>query len=145
MGPHESLIYEVPLESEEDLLEWVMAAADVGDRAFRNMGPYVRYRVCVEVAGRHIVAFCKWTPVEKQPTVIIRSGRFHHVMLLYFVCTFKTQQYVCVFQCQPTAVLRASGIDGVKCGLFLITHRLGRPHYVWDEYLYSVWRRLRLG
>ena len=29
-------------------------------------------------------------------------------------------------------------IDGVKCGLFRITHRLGRPHYVWDEYLYSV-------
>ena len=21
---------------------------------------------------------------------------------------------------------------------FLITHRLGRPHYVWEEYLYSV-------
>ena len=21
---------------------------------------------------------------------------------------------------------------------FLFTHRLGRPHYVWDEYLYSV-------
>ena len=21
---------------------------------------------------------------------------------------------------------------------FLITHRLGRPHYMWDEYLYSV-------
>ena len=21
---------------------------------------------------------------------------------------------------------------------FRITHRLGRPHYVWDEYLYSV-------
>ena len=21
---------------------------------------------------------------------------------------------------------------------FLITHRLDRPHYVWDEYLYSV-------
>ena len=21
---------------------------------------------------------------------------------------------------------------------FRITHRLGRPHYVWDEYLYSI-------
>ena len=30
---------------------------------------------------------------------------------------------------------------------FRITHRLSRPHYVWDEYLYSVgyWRKLRLG
>ena len=32
----------------------------------------------------------------------------------------------------------ARWIDGVKCGYFLITHRLDRPHYVWDEYLYSV-------
>ena len=33
-------------------------------------------------------------------------------------------------------------IDGVECGLFHITHHLGRPHYVWDEYLYSVWEKV---
>ena len=46
----------------------------------------------------------------------------------------------CVFQCQPTALLRASGsAQGGKMALsvvyFRITHRLGRPHYVWEEYL----------
>ena len=37
--------------------------------------------------------------------------------------------YVCVCVCStadPTALLRALG--------FSLTHRLGRPHYVWDEY-----------
>ena len=24
---------------------------------------------------------------------------------------------------------------------FRITYHLGRPHYVWDEYLYSVWEK----
>ena len=48
-----------------------------------------------------------------------------------------------LFQCQPTALLRASGsAQGRQMALgvvyFRITHRLGRPHYVWDEYLYSV-------
>ena len=48
-----------------------------------------------------------------------------------------------MFQCQPTALLRASGsMQGGYMALsvvyFRITHRLGRPHYVWDEYLYSV-------
>ena len=28
---------------------------------------------------------------------------------------------------------------------FKLTHRLGRPHYVWDEYLYSVLEEVRLG
>ena len=51
--------------------------------------------------------------------------------------------YVCVFQCQPTALLRPSGsVQGGQMALsvvyFQFTHRLGRPHYVWDEYLYSV-------
>ena len=50
---------------------------------------------------------------------------------------------VYLFQCQPTALLRASGsAQGGYMALsvvyFRITHRLGRPHYVWDEYLYSV-------
>ena len=28
---------------------------------------------------------------------------------------------------------------------FRITHRLGRPHYVWDEYLYSVREKVDVG
>ena len=28
---------------------------------------------------------------------------------------------------------------------FRITHRLGRPHYVWDEYLYSVREKVEAG
>ena len=27
---------------------------------------------------------------------------------------------------------------------FRITHRFGRPHYVWDEYLYSVWEKVEV-
>ena len=27
---------------------------------------------------------------------------------------------------------------------FQITHRLGRPHYVWDEYLYSVLEKVEV-
>ena len=27
---------------------------------------------------------------------------------------------------------------------FRIMHRLGRPHYVWDEYLYSVWEKVEV-
>ena len=30
---------------------------------------------------------------------------------------------------------RTRQIDGVECGLFSIHAPLGRPHYVWDEYL----------
>ena len=56
---------------------------------------------------------------------------------------------VCVFQCQPTALLRASGsAQGRKMALsvvyFQFTHRLGRPHYVWDEYLYSVLEKVEV-
>ena len=48
-----------------------------------------------------------------------------------------------MFQCQPSALLCASGsTQGGYMALsviyFQITLRLGRPHYVWDEYLYSV-------
>ena len=28
---------------------------------------------------------------------------------------------------------------------FRVTHRLGRPHYEWDEYLYSVWEKVEVG
>ena len=50
---------------------------------------------------------------------------------------------MCVFQCQPTALLYASGFTqgglmALSVVYFQITHRLGRPHYVWEEYLYSV-------
>ena len=27
---------------------------------------------------------------------------------------------------------------------FLITHRLGRPHYMWDEYLYSILEKVEV-
>ena len=27
---------------------------------------------------------------------------------------------------------------------FLIMHRLGRPHYMWDEYLYNVWEKVEV-
>ena len=52
---------------------------------------------------------------------------------------------VCVraFQCQPTALLCALGSSqggymALSLVYFQFTHRLARPHYVWDEYLYSV-------
>ena len=59
-GHMKILVYETPVDSEEDLLARVIAAADVGlprvgDRVYENM--VRRYRVCVEVAGRHIVPF----------------------------------------------------------------------------------------
>ena len=49
---------------------------------------------------------------------------------------------VCVFHCQPTVLLRASGsAQGGQLTLsvvyFQFMHRLGRPHYAWDEYLYN--------
>ena len=52
-----SLIYKIPVESEEELLVRVMPEADVdlpgiGDRV--NQNTVRRYRVCVEVAGRHV-------------------------------------------------------------------------------------------
>ena len=56
---------------------------------------------------------------------------------------------VCVFQCQPTALLRASGSSqgghmALSMVYFQFTHRLGRPHYVWDEYLYSVLEEVKV-
>ena len=27
---------------------------------------------------------------------------------------------------------------------FRIMHCLGRPHYVWDEYLYSIWEKVEV-
>ena len=55
-----------------------------------------------------------------------------------------------VFQCQPTALLRASGSTqggymALSVVYFGITHRLGRPHYVWDDYLYSVREKVEVG
>ena len=59
-GHMKSFVYKTPVDSEEDLLARVMAAADIGkkgigDRVYENM--VRRYRVCVEVAGRHIEPF----------------------------------------------------------------------------------------
>ena len=50
---------------------------------------------------------------------------------------------VCVFQCQPTVLLRTSGsVQGRQMALnvvyFRFTHCLARSHYMWDEYLYTV-------
>ena len=55
-----TLIYETLLETEEDLLERVMAAANVGvpgigDRVYQNTAQ--RYCVSVDVGGRHIEPF----------------------------------------------------------------------------------------
>ncbi|KAJ8866390.1 hypothetical protein PR048_032233 [Dryococelus australis] len=51
------VVYETPVESEEDLLARIMAAEElglpgIGDRVYRNM--VRRYHVCVDLAGRHI-------------------------------------------------------------------------------------------
>ena len=59
-GHMKSLVYVTPVDSEEDLVAWVLAAVDVGpqsigDRVYENM--VCRYHVCVVVAGRHIKPF----------------------------------------------------------------------------------------
>ncbi|KAJ8866309.1 hypothetical protein PR048_032152 [Dryococelus australis] len=59
-GHMKGLIYKTPVESEEDLLAQIMAVADLGlpgicDCVYQNM--VHRYRVCVDVAGRHIEPF----------------------------------------------------------------------------------------
>ncbi|KAJ8884525.1 hypothetical protein PR048_016382 [Dryococelus australis] len=59
-GHTKGLNYETPLESEEALLVWIIAATDIGllgigDRVYQNM--VRRYRVRVDVAGRHIEPF----------------------------------------------------------------------------------------
>ena len=56
---------------------------------------------------------------------------------------------VCVFQCQPTRLLRASGSTqgkwmALSVVYFWIMHHLGRPNYVWDEYLYSVLEKVEV-
>ena len=60
MGPHESLVYETPMDSGEDLLVWITAVTNVGlqgicDRVYQNM--VLRHHVCVQVTGRHIENF----------------------------------------------------------------------------------------
>ena len=55
----------------------------------------------------------------------------------------------CVFQFQPSAILCASGsTQGGEVALivvsFRIMHRLGRPHYMCDEYLYSVLEKVEV-
>ena len=62
-----SFIYETPVDSEEDLLARVMAAADVGlpsigDRVYENMVRW--YRVCGEVAGRQSRALLVSGPIK---------------------------------------------------------------------------------
>ena len=57
------------MESEEDPLALVTASADVGlpgigDRVYQNM--VSRYRVCAEVAGRHIDVFLYVDPEKIQ-------------------------------------------------------------------------------
>ena len=84
--------------TEEELLTRVMTAVDVelpgiGDQVYQDI--VRRYRVCVEVAGRHIERLLKVDPEEKQRTVSSRSGRVQHVM---YVC-------VCVCVCS-----NASGV-----------------------------------
>ena len=39
---------------------------------------------------------------------------------------------------------RTRQIDGVECGLFSIHAPLGRPHYAWDEFLYSVLEKVEI-
>ena len=57
-----SLVYETPVDSEQDLRVRIMFAADdglqgLGDRVYENMVGLRRYCVFVEVAGRHIMPF----------------------------------------------------------------------------------------
>ena len=76
---------------------------------------------------------------------ITRILYFLNIILLYSLkmhLILKLCLFVC-FQCQPTALLRTS--DSMQGGemasgvvYFWFTHRLGRPYYVWDEYLYGV-------
>ena len=66
-----------------------------------------------------------------------------------FVIISLYNSLLCMFLCQPTALLRAScsAQDGqmtLNVIYFQFTHRLGRPHYVWDEYLYSVLEKVEV-
>ena len=74
------MVYETPVDSEEDLLEQVMAEANVGlqgigDHVYENMEH--RYHVCVEVIGCHIKPFLEVDSEEQQCTVNSRSERVH--------------------------------------------------------------------
>ena len=91
-GHMKNLVYETPVDSEEDLLAWVMTAVDVGlqgigDWMYENM--VCRYLVCVEVASRHIELFLLVNPEEQQHTVSSRSGWVQHVMWRGFCCNGK--------------------------------------------------------
>ena len=83
--PHEQLDLRDPWGSEVSLLaKGFIAVEDVGlpgigDRVYQNL--VRRYRLCVEVAGRHIEPFLQVNPEEKQRTVSSRSGRVQHVMV----------------------------------------------------------------
>ena len=60
VGPHEQLVLRDPVDSEEELLVRVMAAADVGLQGVgdRVSGDMVRrYRVCVEATGHQSEPF----------------------------------------------------------------------------------------
>ena len=65
---HESLTYETPVASEEDLPSRVMAMADggarIGDHVYQNMA--WRYRICVDVGGHNIEPFLYVEPDTKQ-------------------------------------------------------------------------------
>ena len=50
----------------------------------------------------------------------------------YIVCSNANRRTITLFR------FRARWIDGISVVYFLIMHCLGRPHYVWEEYLYSV-------
>ncbi|KAJ8870558.1 hypothetical protein PR048_029581 [Dryococelus australis] len=59
-GHVKGVIYETPVESEEDLLVMIMAATDlglpgIGDSVYQNV--VRRYHVCVDVAGHHLEPF----------------------------------------------------------------------------------------
>ena len=64
----------------------------------------------------------------------------------HFVCVC-----VCVFVCSNANPLHYYALrvprkaDKWRCVVyFQITHRLGRPHYVWDEYLHSVLEKVKV-
>ena len=83
--------------------------------------------------------------------LIITSFSFlaYYLNLSSLLSMFWLHKCVCVFQCQPIALLRTSGsMQDRKMELsvvyFRITHCLGKPHYVWDEYLYSVLAKVEI-
>ena len=62
------------VESKEDMLKRVIAAEDVGlpgigDRVYQHGS----YRVCVEIAGRHIEPSCKWS--QKKNNIEQAAGK----------------------------------------------------------------------